>query len=110
VSICSDSHAALKALQAVRTSPLVHQCQKAFNDISTSMQWGYIGSLDMLEYKVIRSPMSSQGAALFWGFLYLSRPWESLDKIYKKSLVVGWSTSTGQDGEALVTPKDRLEN
>jgi ribonuclease HI len=34
-SICSDSQAALKALQAVRTtSPLVHQCQKALNDIS----------------------------------------------------------------------------
>jgi len=35
VSICSDSRAALKALQAVRTSPLVHQCQKVLNDIST---------------------------------------------------------------------------
>ena len=27
-----------------------------------------------------------------------------------KGLVVGWSTINGQDGEALVTPKDRLEN
>ena len=36
VSICSDSLSALKALKAVRTtSPLVHQCQKALNDIST---------------------------------------------------------------------------
>jgi len=34
VSICPDSLAALKALKAVRTSPLVHQCQKAMNDIS----------------------------------------------------------------------------
>ena len=35
VSICSDSLAALKALEAVRTtSPSVHQCQKALNDIS----------------------------------------------------------------------------
>jgi ribonuclease HI len=35
VSICSDSQAALKAFQAVRTtSPLVHQCQRALNDIS----------------------------------------------------------------------------
>jgi len=35
VSICSDSQAALKALQAVITmSPLVHQCQKELNDIS----------------------------------------------------------------------------
>jgi len=35
VSICSDSQAALQALKAVRTSPLVQQCQKALNDIST---------------------------------------------------------------------------
>ena len=34
VSICSDSQAALKALPAVRTSPMVYQCQKALNDIS----------------------------------------------------------------------------
>jgi hypothetical protein len=34
-SICSDSQAALKALQAVRTSPLVQQCPKALNDNST---------------------------------------------------------------------------
>jgi ribonuclease HI len=35
ISICSDSQAALKALQAVRTtSPLVHQCQEGLNDIS----------------------------------------------------------------------------
>jgi hypothetical protein len=36
VSICSDSQEALKALQAVRiTSPLVYQCQRALDDIST---------------------------------------------------------------------------
>jgi len=64
----------------------------------------------MLEYKVMRSPMSSQGAALFWGFLDLSRPWESLDRIYEEGLVVGWSTSSGYDGKILATPKDRLEN
>jgi ribonuclease HI len=33
VSICSDSQAALKALQTAKTSPLVHKCQQA-NDIS----------------------------------------------------------------------------
>ena len=37
--ICSDSETALKALQAIRTSPLVQQCQRALNDIST---W-YVG-------------------------------------------------------------------
>ena len=66
VSSCSDSQVALKALQAVKTtSPLVQQCQKALNDISTrnavglywaccgavlGILWGCIGSLDMLGY------------------------------------------------------------
>jgi len=41
VSICSDSQAALEALQAVRTtSPLVQECQKVLNDIST---WHVVG-------------------------------------------------------------------
>jgi ribonuclease HI len=35
VRICSDSKVALKALQAFRMSSLVHQCQKALNDIIT---------------------------------------------------------------------------
>jgi ribonuclease HI len=36
VSICSDSLTALRAVRAVRTtSPLVRQCQKALDDIST---------------------------------------------------------------------------
>ena len=35
VSICSDSQAALKVLQAAKMSPLVRQCQKALNDICT---------------------------------------------------------------------------
>ena len=36
VSICSDSQAALKALQAAKTtSPLVQQCQKVLDGIST---------------------------------------------------------------------------
>jgi hypothetical protein len=34
-SICSERQAASKALKAVRTSPLVQQCKKALNDIST---------------------------------------------------------------------------
>ena len=36
VSVCSGSQAAVKALQAAKvTSPLVRQCQKALNDISS---------------------------------------------------------------------------
>jgi len=35
ISICSDSQAVLKVLQAAKTtSPLVRQCQKVLNDIS----------------------------------------------------------------------------
>jgi hypothetical protein len=74
------------------------------------MQWDCTRSLARLEYEVMISSTSSQGTALFWGFLDLSRPWESLDRIYKKGLVVGWSTSIGYDGEVLAIPKDRLEN
>jgi len=74
------------------------------------MWWGCTGSLDMLEYEVMRSPMSSERAALFWGFLGLNRPWESLDRMYKEGLVVGRSTNIGYDGEVLAVPEDRLEN
>ena len=49
------------------------------------MQWGSFVSLKMLDYEIISSPIR---AALFWGSLDLSRPWESLDEIYKKSLDV----------------------
>ena len=41
VSICSDSQVALKAFQTTKTtSPLVRQCQKVLNDIST---WRIVG-------------------------------------------------------------------
>ena len=41
LSICTDSLVALKALKTIRTtSPLVHQCQKTLNDIST---WHAVG-------------------------------------------------------------------
>ena len=53
------------------------------------MQWVCTGSLDMLEYQVMRSPVSSEGPTLFWGFVDLSRLWESPDGIYEDGLVVG---------------------
>jgi hypothetical protein len=64
----------------------------------------------MLEYEATRSPTSSQGVALVGDSLELSRFWESLDRKYKEGWVVGWLTSTGQDGEASATLKDRLKN
>ena len=61
----------------------------------------------MLGYEKMRSPISSQGTALFSGLWDLSR--ESLDRIHEE-LDVGWTTSIRHGGEALVTPKDRFEN
>jgi len=40
----------------------------------------------------------------------LSRPWESLGRIYEVGLDVGWLTGIGYGGKVLVTPKDRLES
>ena len=74
-----------------------------------SMRCGCTGSLDMLGYEEMRSPMSSQGTALLRSLLDVSRPWESLGRTYKEGLDV-WVTSIGYGGEVLVTPKDRLMN
>ena len=76
-SICSNSQAALKALQAAKTtSPLVRQCQKVLDMTSLpGMLWGYIGSLGMLECEGMKSPTNSQGVALLSSSLYLSLSW-----------------------------------
>jgi len=76
----------------------------------TVMWWAFFGSRDMLEYEVTKSPMSCRGAALLWGFMDPSRPWGFLDTIYERGSIAGWSTSTGPNGEALVTPKGRYES
>ena len=47
---------------------------------------------------------------MFQSLRDLSWPWESLGRIYKEGLDVGWLTSIGYGSEVLVTPKDRLEN
>jgi len=59
----------VKALQAVRTtSPLVQQCQKAFNDISIQHAMGLYW---VSGHAGVRLPINKQGAALFWGSLDL---------------------------------------
>jgi hypothetical protein len=68
------------------------------------MWWGCAESRDMLEYEVMRLPMSLKEVALFWSFSDLNRPWVSLDRIYEEGLDVVLSTSIGYDG------KDRFEN
>jgi len=84
MSIYSDSQAALKALQPIRTSPLVQQCQKALNDTSTRLAVDCVGSLDMLGYKIMRSVTSLQGTALFYSLVDLSQPWESRQDIQRR--------------------------
>jgi len=74
------------------------------------MRWGYTGSLGMLEYEEMRSPMSSQEVAPVCGSWDLSLPLGSLDETHKTSSIVGWLTSIGQDGEVLAIPKGRLGN
>jgi ribonuclease HI len=94
MTICSDSQADLEALQAIRTTPLVQQCQKALNDISTwhavRLYWvpGHAGVRD----NEIANELARGG------------------RTYEEVLVVGWSTSIGYNGEVLAIPKDRLEN
>ena len=72
VTICSDSQAALKALQSAKTtSLLVQQCQKALNDIFTQHTVGPLGFLDLLGYQEIKLPASSPEMVLFQSILGL---------------------------------------
>jgi len=49
-SVTSDSQAALKPLQAAKTtSPLVQQSSRLWMTSLPDMLWGYFGSLGMLE-------------------------------------------------------------
>jgi len=74
------------------------------------MRWDYIGSLGLLEYEEMRSPMSSQVVAPVCFSWDLSRPLGSLDETYKTSSIAGWLTSIVQNGEVLAIPKGRLGN
>ena len=74
------------------------------------MWWGFIGSLDMSEYKGMKSPIGWQEVALFRDLLDLSRSWESLDGSLGQSSISGYSTNIGLVGVTLDVPKDRLEN
>jgi len=111
VSICSDSQAALKALQAARTtSPLVRQCQEALNDISArhvvGLYWipGRVG----VQGNELADRLARGGSALrFAGpepVLGVSR------RVIGQSSSSGYSTNIGLVGATLDIPKDRLES
>ena len=65
VSICCDSQAALRALQAAKTkSPLVRRCRKALIDICTGTL-GLYWVLGMSRCEEMKSPTSLRGTVLF---------------------------------------------
>jgi hypothetical protein len=66
-----------------------------------------VPTLGMLEYEEMRSQGRGAPAWVSWD---LSRPLESLDETYNTSSIIGWLTSTGQDGEVLAIPRGRLGN
>jgi hypothetical protein len=79
VRICSDSRAAMKVLEAAKTtSPMVQQCQKALNDISmwhtVGLYWvfGHAGGCE-----VMKLPTVSQGMVLFRSLWDQSLSWGS---------------------------------
>jgi len=64
----------------------------------------------MLGYEETKSPTSWQEAVLLYSLLDLSWLWESLGKIYKEGLDVGWLTSIGYGGKVLVILKNKVKN
>jgi ribonuclease HI len=80
VSICSDCQAALKTLQAVRTSQLVQQCQTALN-ISALHTVGlyWVAGRAGLRGNEIVDELARGGSAIK-NFLGLSRSWESVGR------------------------------
>ena len=84
VSICSDSQAALKALQAAKTtSPSVQQYRKALNYISTRHSVGLfrVPGYSGVQYEEMNLPTSSHERVLFASLLDRARPWGSLGRI-----------------------------
>ena len=110
MSICSDSLLALKALKAIRTtSPLVHQCQKALNDISV---WHVVGLFWLSRHAGIQGNEIADGLARGGTALRFLGPEPalgSLGEIYKR--LGRWlANQHGPNGEILVVPKGRLES
>jgi ribonuclease HI len=82
ISICSDSQAALKALQAAETtSQLVRQCQRALNDISTHYSVGLFwvpGHTGIRGHEIADELARGVLKTILWD---QNRPWESRGKV-----------------------------
>jgi hypothetical protein len=104
-SICTDSQAALKALEAVRTlSPLVRQCQEELNDISArhAVRLFWVPGHARLRGNEVADEIARDGSVL--------RFVEPEPDFGVSRQDTRWTTSNGLGGEVFVTPKDRLEN
>ena len=83
VTICSDSQAALKAPQAIKTTSQSVQCQKALNCISTWQSVGlfWVPRHSGLQYEEMKLPTSSQERVLFASLSDRTRSWGPLGRI-----------------------------
>jgi ribonuclease HI len=65
ISIYSDSQAALRSLQAVKTSPLAQQCQRTLDDISTDPSVGlfWVPRLSWICRNEIADELAKEGFA-----------------------------------------------
>jgi hypothetical protein len=110
VSVYSDSQKSLKALQAAKTSPLVRQCKKVLNDISTRHTVGlyWVPGQAGIRGNEIPDKLARDGSVQrFVGpgpFLGISR------QNIRRKIKSGWKTSIWYCGVVLVALRERLEN
>jgi ribonuclease HI len=110
VTICSDSQVALKAFQASKMSPLVQQCLKVLNDISTQHTVG----LSWVPWPAgVRGNEIADKLARDVSFQKFVGPDQSLGvsrQNIRKKIKAGWITIIWQGGKVLVVVRDELEN
>ena len=103
MGICSNSKTALKVHQAARTSPLVQQCQKVLNDIST--QHTAPGHAAVRGNKIADRLARDGSVQTFVG----PEPSLGVSKQNIRRKIKCWM-EIWQDGEVLVVLRDRFEN
>ena len=115
VSIISDSQAALKGLQAAKTTfPLVQQCQKALNDIFTFVLQDSFEPPDNVGYMEMKLLMGSQGREPFPTLWDQNQPWGPRGRIHTYTHIhthththtnTAFKTSIWQCGRVLPVPE-----
>jgi ribonuclease HI len=111
VSICFDSQASLKALQAAKaTSPLVRHCQKLLNVISTRHTVGLYwvpGHAELRRYEIV-DKLTKDGSVQ--KFVEPERSTGFSKQNIRRKINPGWITDIWYCGVVLVVHRDRLEN